>query len=123
MRKESGSATRNPPARAGPFPLDARRVPAHVAQGKRRGGGKAMADNPAALDTRLAGLQARIDAARAQLAARSGFEDDEVGDVLAAINQDFEQVSHDDAAAAHQAYDRIEARLADLQPLLSVLPR
>jgi hypothetical protein len=82
-----------------------------------------MADDPTALEQRLAGLQGRIDAARAQLAARSGFEDDEVGDLLETINRDFEQVSHDDAAAAQRAYDQIEARLAQLQPLLSVLPR
>ncbi len=82
-----------------------------------------MADNPAALDQRLAGLQGKIDAARAQLAAREDFEDDEVGDVLELINQEFEEVSHDNAEAAHAAYDRIEARLIDLQPLLSVLPR
>jgi hypothetical protein len=82
-----------------------------------------MADDPAALDQRLAGLQGRIAAARTQLAARSRFEDDEVGDVLETINRDFEQVSHDDAATAHQAYDRIEARLAAIQPFLAALPR
>jgi hypothetical protein len=82
-----------------------------------------MADEPAALDQRLAALQRAIDGARAQLAQRADFEDDEVGDVLEAINRDFDEVSHDNAAAAHDAYDRLEARLADLQPLLSVLPR
>lgn len=77
----------------------------------------------ASVDERLAKLGQAIEAARARLAARADFEDDEVGDVLAAINADFEKVSHEDAAAAHAAYDRIEARLADLQPLLGVLPR
>ncbi|MFO1143560.1 MAG: hypothetical protein U1E59_14485 [Amaricoccus sp.] len=42
--------------------------------------------------------------------------------MLATI-KDFEAVSHEDAAKAHAAYDRIEARLAELQPLLGVLPR
>ena len=82
-----------------------------------------MAGRPVALDERLAALQGQIDAARAQLAAREDFEDDEVGDVLEGINQDFDKVSHDNAVAAHDAYDRIERRLAQLQPLLSVLPR
>jgi hypothetical protein len=81
-----------------------------------------MADE-ATLDQRLARLQRSIDAARAQLARRADFEDDEAGDVLEAINRDFEQVSHDNAVAAHAAYDRLETRLAALQPLLSVLPR
>ena len=58
-----------------------------------------------------------------ELAAREDFEDDEVGDVLKTINDDFEQVSHEDADRAHAAYDRIEARLAELQPLLASLPR
>ena len=55
-----------------------------------------MADNPASLNQRLAGLQRKIDAAKAELAARADFENDEVGDVLATINQDFEAVTHAD---------------------------
>ncbi|MFO1208023.1 MAG: hypothetical protein U1E40_02230 [Amaricoccus sp.] len=82
-----------------------------------------MGSEPAALDKRLESLQRGIDAARAKLAAREDFEDDEVGDVLATINRDFDAVTHEDAEAAHAAYDRIEARLAELQPLLGSLPR
>ena len=82
-----------------------------------------MASDPAPLEERLGALQGKIDSARAQLAAREDFKDDEVGDVLKTINDDFEQVSHEDAARAHAAYDRIEARLAELQPLLASLPR
>ena len=48
---------------------------------------------------------------------------DEAGDLLQTINHDFGQVRHDNAEAAHKAYDRIELQLAKLQPLLSVLPR
>ena len=43
--------------------------------------------------------------------------------MLETINEDFEAVAHDNEEAAHRAYDRIETRLADLQPLLGVLPR
>ncbi len=75
------------------------------------------------LDERLARLGGGIAAARAKLADRSDFEDDEVGDVLAGINDDFEAVTHDDPARAHADYDRIEARLAELQPFLAALPR
>lgn len=75
------------------------------------------------IDTRMATLGSRIAAARAQLARREDFEDDEIGDVLETINDDFEQVAREDEAAAHKAYDDIERRLVDLQPLLSVLPR
>jgi hypothetical protein len=82
-----------------------------------------MAGKPVALDERLAALQGQIDVARAQLAAREDFDDDEVGDVLESINQDFDKVSRDDAVTAHETLDRIELRLAKLYPLLSVLPR
>ena len=70
------------------------------------------------------GVQAlgEIAAARARLAERADFEDDEAGDVLAAINRDFAAVTHENEAAAHAAYDPDPA-LAELQPLLSVLPR
>lgn len=79
-----------------------------------------MADN---LDARIQRLGQAIEAARAKLAAREDFEDDEVGDILATINDDFESVDAEDEAAAHGAYDRLEARLAELQPLLGALPR
>ncbi len=82
-----------------------------------------MVSNPTGVDARLAHLGTAIAAARAQLAARADFEDDEVGDVLESINRDFEAVSREDAAAAHAAFDKIEARLVELQPFLSVLPR
>jgi hypothetical protein len=82
-----------------------------------------MAGNPASLDERLASLGRAIDAARARLAERESFEHAEIGDILATINADLEAVTHDDAAAAHAAYDRIEARLAEVQPLLGSLPR
>jgi len=75
------------------------------------------------IDARMKTLGSRIAAAREQLAQREDFEDDEVGDLLHTINEDFEQVSHENEAAAHDAYDRIEERLVKLQPLLSVLPR
>lgn len=80
-----------------------------------------MADKT--LDQRMNDLGARIAAARKQLEAQKDFEDDEVGDVLETINKDFEEVVHDDDSAAHSAYDRIEKRLADIQPYLSTLPR
>jgi hypothetical protein len=79
-----------------------------------------MADT---IDARMKDLSERIAAARGRLARREDFEDDEIGDVLATINDDFEAVVRDDEAAAHAAYDRIEARLAEIQPLLSALPR
>jgi hypothetical protein len=75
------------------------------------------------LDDRLARLGRAIEASRARLADRAGFEQDEAGDLLRAINDDFEAVTHEDEAEAHAAYDRIEARLAELQPLLALLPR
>ncbi len=75
------------------------------------------------IDARMKALGTRLAAAKAQLANRENFEDDEVGDVLATINDDFESVVHDDHAAAHAAYDKIETRLAEIQPLLGFLPR
>jgi hypothetical protein len=75
------------------------------------------------LDDRLARLGRAIEAARARLADRAGFEHDEVGDLLGEINDDFQAVTHESEAEAHAAYDRIEARLAELQPLLGSLPR
>lgn len=75
------------------------------------------------IDERMKSLGSRIAAAREHLAQRADFKDDEVGDLLHTINEDFEKVSHESEAEAHQAYDRIEERLLRLQPLLSVLPR
>jgi hypothetical protein len=75
------------------------------------------------IDTRMKTLESRIAAARAQLAQREDLENDEIGDILETINEDFGKVAHDNEAAAHAAYDRIERRLIDLQPLLSVMPR
>jgi hypothetical protein len=79
-----------------------------------------MADS---LDQRLASLGRAIEAARSRFAERADFENDEIGDLVATINDDFEAVSHDSEAEAHAAYDRIETRLAELQPLLGILPR
>ena len=78
---------------------------------------------PEPIDARMKTLGDRIAKARDRLARRADFADDEIGDILATINHDFEQVARDDEAAAHAAYDRIEARLAELQPLLAALPR
>ena len=75
------------------------------------------------IDARMKNLGSRIAAAKAQLAQREDFEDDEVGDVLHTINEDFEKITHENEAAAHDAYDAIEERLVKLHPLLSVLPR
>ena len=76
------------------------------------------------LDARLARLGKSIEAARAKLADEgAGFELDGVGDILATINDDLEAVTHHDEARAHAAYDRIETRLAEVQPLLGILPR
>jgi dihydrofolate reductase len=44
------------------------------------------------IDTRMKALGERIAAAREELARREDFEDDEIGDVLATINDDFEAV-------------------------------
>lgn len=75
------------------------------------------------IDARIEALGSRIAAARAQLAKRTDFEDDEIGDVLETINDDFERARSDERTRTHEALDRIEARLADLSPILSVLPR
>jgi hypothetical protein len=82
-----------------------------------------MTTGAATLDERLARLGREIATARARLAARADFEHDDVGEVLETINEDLEAVAHDNEEAAHRACDRIETRLAELQPLLGVLPR
>ena len=43
------------------------------------------------IDDRMRTLSARIAAAKDQLAKRADFEDDEVGDILATINEDFDR--------------------------------
>ncbi len=75
------------------------------------------------IDARLEALGSRIAAAREQLAKREDFEDDEVGDILATINADFERARVEDEARARETLDKVEARLLDLGPILSVLPR
>lgn len=75
------------------------------------------------IDARLEALGSRIAAAREQLARREDFEDDEVGDILETINEDFERARSEDEARASETLDKVEARLADLSPILSVLPR
>ena len=82
-----------------------------------------MGSNSATLEQRIEASGGEIAAARARLAERADFEDDEAATFSRAINRDFEAVTHENEAAAHAAYDRIEARLVELQPLLSVLPR
>lgn len=69
----------------------------------------------ATLDERLERLGAAIAAARARLSAEEGFENVEVGDLLAGINNDLETVTHDDEPAAHARYDSLEARLAEAE--------
>ncbi len=69
----------------------------------------------ATLDERLAALGAAIAAARTKLAAEQGFENVEIGDLLATINEDFEAVVEGDEAARHAQLDSIEARLAAVQ--------
>lgn len=66
------------------------------------------------LDERLKQLSDRIEAARARIAAHSAFEDDDIGHIVASINDDLEAVGHDDAAAAHARYDAIEKRIDTL---------
>ena len=70
------------------------------------------------LDERLKRLGAEIEAARARLGERRGFEKDVIGDLLATINDDLQEVEHRDPAAAHARYDEIEARLAAVRSRL-----
>lgn len=69
----------------------------------------------ATLDERLKALGTAIGAARSRLDAEQGFENVEIGDLLASINDDFEAVAKDDAAAAHARIDSLETRLAEVQ--------
>jgi hypothetical protein len=73
------------------------------------------------LDERLKQLGADIEAARARISNRRLFENDDIGDLLEAINDDLE-VSHDDPAAAHAHYDGIEARLTAARARLEANP-
>lgn len=67
------------------------------------------------LDERLKQLGDRIEAARARISAHSAFADDDVGHILASINDDLEAVTHDDEAGAHARYDAIEKRIGVLE--------
>jgi F0F1-type ATP synthase membrane subunit b/b' len=69
-------------------------------------------DDEKALDERKERLAAAIAAAQARLAARRGHEDDSIGALLAGLNDEVDQIVHEDHDAAKRAYDRIEARLA-----------
>jgi hypothetical protein len=62
------------------------------------------------LDERRKRIGAAIEAARARLAAHE--KPGTIGDLLASVNDDLDQVVHEDRDAADRAYDRIEARLA-----------
>jgi hypothetical protein len=62
------------------------------------------------LDARRARIAAQIAAAEARLAKRQAGDD--MGDLLASVNDDLDRVVHEDRDEADRAYDRIEARLA-----------
>jgi hypothetical protein len=62
------------------------------------------------LDERRARIVAELAAAEARLAKRRAGDD--MGDLLAAVNDDLDAVVHEDRDEADRAYDRIEARLA-----------
>jgi hypothetical protein len=62
------------------------------------------------LDARRARIAAKIAAAQARLAKRQAGDD--MGDLLASMNDDLDEIVHEDRDEADRAYDRIEARLA-----------
>jgi hypothetical protein len=62
------------------------------------------------LDARRARIAAEIAAAEARLAKRRAGDD--MGDLLASMNDDLDEIVHEDRDEADRAYDRIEARLA-----------
>jgi hypothetical protein len=62
------------------------------------------------LDARRARIAAEIAAAQARLAKRRAGDD--MGDLLASMNDDLDEIVHEDRDEADRAYDRIEARLA-----------
>ncbi len=61
-------------------------------------------------EARRARIAARIAAAEARLARRRAGDD--MSDLLAAMNDDLDEIVHEDRDAADRANDRIEARLA-----------
>ncbi|MFT3973541.1 MAG: hypothetical protein QM699_08860 [Amaricoccus sp.] len=63
------------------------------------------------LDERMKALGTAIESARARLENRDDFENDDIGDLLETINDDFEEVTHDEPSRAHSSYDALEARL------------
>lgn len=75
------------------------------------------------LDERMKALGAAIESARARLENRDEFENDDVGDLLATINDDFDEVVHEDETAAHARYDQIEQRLASVERRLDGGPK
>jgi F0F1-type ATP synthase membrane subunit b/b' len=62
------------------------------------------------LDERRARIAAQIAAAQARLEKRRAGDD--IGDLLASMNDDLDEIVHEDRDEADRAYDRIEARLA-----------
>jgi hypothetical protein len=64
------------------------------------------------LDQRRDRLGAAIAAARARLAARQNLDDASIGALLSTVNDEFDQIVHEDEDEAERAYKRIEARLA-----------
>lgn len=69
-----------------------------------------MATPISKLEERRAGIAGAIAAAQARLEKRQ--EGDDMGDLLATLNDDLDQIVHEDRDEADRAYDRIEARLA-----------
>ena len=69
-----------------------------------------MADETT-LDARRDRIGAAIAAARSRLKARQSMAGDDIGTVLAGLNDEVDQIVHDDQDAASREYDRIEARL------------
>lgn len=69
-----------------------------------------MAGKPT-LDERKDRLGAAIAAAKAKLAARRNLDNVSIGSALAAINDDLDQIVHEDETATQREYDKIEARL------------
>lgn len=70
-----------------------------------------MADE-GSLDFRQKRLGAAIAAAKARLEARQGGEGIGIGGLLSTMNDELDQIAHEDHDAAHREYDKIEARLA-----------
>ena len=64
------------------------------------------------LDERKALLGTAIADALVRARARRNLDNDSIGAVLGALNDDLDKVVHTDRDEADRAYDRIEARLA-----------